>query len=289
MTVNRPAPVRAVTEAEFEAQVIEASRTRPVLVDFWAAWCQPCLMLAPILQQLASANVDRLAVVKVDADREPQLAARFGIRALPTAKLFVNGTVATEFSGVMPLPRIESLLEPYLPRPSDEHLRDAEALRQDGHAGVAVAQLREALDTDPENHRIHPQLAGLLIDQGDLDGAAAVLKELPAPVQQEPEPAAQRARLEFARTAAAGPDRDTAQMVLSSNPEDLEARYILGAHQVLAGEYADAMSNLLEIVRRDRKFRDDGGRRALLDTFTLLGNDGSLVKKYRSLLSSALN
>jgi len=260
-----------------------------VLVDFWAAWCQPCLMLAPVLQQLAQANAGRLEVVKVDADREPELAARFGIRALPTVKLFVNGEIAAEFSGLMPLARIQALLDPHLPRASDACIRDAAGLRQNGHAGVAIARLREALEADPDNHRIHPQLAALLIDQGDLDGAADVLRKLPAPVQQDPEPAVQQARLEFARAAAGGPDRDTAQSMLSSSPGDLEARYALGAHQVLAGEYAEGMSNLIEIVRRDRKFRDDAGRRALLDTFTLLGNDGALVKKYRSLLSSALN
>jgi putative thioredoxin len=288
-TQQQPAPVRSITGQEFDATVIEASRRRPVLVDFWAAWCQPCLMLAPVLEHLAQFNAGRLDVVKVDADRETELAARFGVRALPTVKLFVNGEVRTEFAGLVPLARIQALLEPHLPRASDASVRQADELRDRGHAGVAITELRRALEADPDNHRIHPKLAALLIDQGDLDGAAEILRALPAPLQQDSEPAAQRARLEFARAAVNGPDRDSAQALLDSNPDDLAARYALGAHQALAGEYDAAMGNLLEIVRRDRGFRDDGGRRALLDVFTLLGNDGALVKKYRGLLSSSLN
>jgi putative thioredoxin len=287
--MNDSSPVQDVNGQEFDAMVVEGSRRLPVLVDFWATWCQPCLMLAPVLQQLALANAGRLEVVKLDTDREPAIAARYGIHALPTVKLFVNGEIAAGFTGLMPLGRIQAVLDPHLPRASDALRAEAEKLERDGRAAEAAARLRDAIRLDPGNYRLHAPLAALLVDGGELVEADAVLRQLPAPQQLDAAPAAMRARIGFARAAAAGPDPDSARMALASNPADLDARYALAAHEFLAGRHEAAMGELLEIVRRDRKFRDDGGRRALLDAFTVLYNEGPLVKKYRGLLSAALN
>jgi putative thioredoxin len=202
--------------------------------------------------------------------------------------LFVDRNIAVQFSGLMPARRIQALIEPHLPRPSDRlRQKAAEALAAGRHAEAAET-LREALEQDPGNYRIHPQLAEALVAVGHLDEAERVLKELPANLQQERDAQAVMAKLSFARTAAEHPDRPALEQAAAANGS-LEERYALSAHQVLSGEYEAAMDNLMEILRRDRAFREDGARRAMLDVFTLLNNEGPLVRRYRSLLSAALN
>lgn len=287
--MGQQAAIADISAAEFVARVVEASRQRPVLVDFWAAWCQPCRMLAPILEQIAVDYAGRLSVVKVDTDREPALAVELGIRSLPTVKLFVGGRAVTEFSGAYPLAQIKALLEAYLPRQSDELRKRAIELRTAGRTDEALRLLRQARSSDPDNFRVHEQLADVLIDAKELDEAEAILKALPPNIQQDHEFLVLQARLGFARVAADAPQPDALNAAVESNPEDLDARYRLGAVKVLDGEYEEAMEYLMEIIRRDRNFRDDGGRRALVDVFTILNNEGPLVRRYRSLLSSALN
>jgi putative thioredoxin len=281
--------IRDVSEEEFEREVIEASRSRPVLVDFWAPWCQPCLMLAPILEQLAGHYAGRIALVKVDTDREPGLATRYSVRSLPTVKLFVDGAVAGEFSGLQPPARIAAFLDSHLPRPSDGRLGEAVRIAAIGRTGEAIVMLREALDSDPQNDRIHPQLAALLLDSGQPDEAGTILDLLPAGRQQDQDILALRARLRFARTASEAPDAETLAAAIAARPDDLESRYRLSAHLVQRGEFAAAMDQLLEVIRRDRTFGDDAGRKALVSIFTIMNNEGELVREYRALLSAALN
>jgi putative thioredoxin len=281
--------IRDVTEQNFEREVIRASDSVPVLVDFWADWCQPCKMLAPLLEQLAREYDGRLKVVKVDSDAQPQLAAAHGVRALPTVKLFRDGEVANEFSGVQPLSGIKAFVEPWLPRASDNVLDEAAALAEEGDRGRAVALLREALEADSENYRIHPQLAELLIREGRYDEAESILRSLPVNIRHDDAILRLNALLGFARTAGDAPAEEALSSSLEEDPADLDARYRLSAVQIMEGEYEEAMDNLLEVIRRDRTYGDDAGRRALVDVFQLLDNEGPLVKKYRGKLASALN
>jgi putative thioredoxin len=281
--------IRNISVSEFEEQVIAPSELLPVLVDFWADWCQPCKTLAPLLEQLARENEGSVKIVKVDSDREPQLSARYGIRALPTVKLFRHGKVAAEFSGVQPLSAIKTFLQPHLPRESDALLQRAWDLTASGDTEQALKLLQRAIAMDNENYRLHPQLVELLIQTGRYDEAEGILKSLPANIQQDDVLIRLNARLGIARTAARAPDAGTLNARLEREPENLDARYQLSATQAMDGNYEKAMDNLLEIIRRDRNYKDDAARRALVDIFQLLGNEGPLVKQYRGKLSSALN
>jgi len=281
--------IQNVTEENFEQEVIRASESGPVLVDFWADWCQPCKMLAPQLEQLAQEYDGRIRVVKVDTDTQPQLAAAWGVRALPTVKLFRHGEVADEFSGVQPLAGIKAFVEPWLPRESDDLLENAAALADKGDRSKAIALLTDALDSDNENYRVHPRLAELLIREGRYDDAENILKALPVNIQQDDNIHRLNALLGFARSAGDAPEEEALYSRLEQAPEDLDARYRLSAVKVMEGNYEEAMDNLLEIIRRDRNYGDDAGRRALVDVFQLLGNEDPLVKKYRGKLSSILN
>ena len=281
--------INDINAGDFEEQVIVASESLPVLVDFWADWCQPCKTLAPLLEQLVHEYEGSVKVVKVNSDREPQLSARYGVRALPTVKLFRHGEVAAEFSGAQPLSAIKAFLQPHLPRESDDLLQQAADLAGRGDREQALELLQHAIAIDGENYRLYPQLAELLILAERYDEAEEVLKSLPANIQQDDAIIRLNARLGIARTAVRATDANTLAASIEREPENLDARYQLSAVQAMGGDYEKAMDNLLEIIRRDRNYRDDAARRALVDIFQLLGNEGPLVKQYRGKLSSALN
>ena len=278
-----------ITTAQFDERVLKESGKRPVLVDFWATWCQPCLMLAPILEQLAKEYGDRLTMVKVDIDRESQLANTFGIRSVPTVILFSKGAVATQFSGVLPPDGIRRVLEPYLPRDSDQLIEQARALLAHSGGTQACALLKQALAADPTNYRIHPELGQALLQTGALEEMEQLLRDLPPNIAQDDVFRLLRAQLAFARAAEDAPALPELEQQLAADANNLDARFALAARKVVAGEYEPAMENLLAIIRQDRRFRDDGGRRALVDVFALLNNEGPLVRKYRGLLSGAIN
>jgi putative thioredoxin len=274
--------------ASFQSLVIDASHRVPVLVDFWAEWCGPCHALAPILAKLADEYQGRFQVVKIDTDREQALAQQFGIRSLPTVKLFKHGTVVDEFFGAQPEPSVRALLERYVSRASDDARGQASALRERGELAKARALLEQAHVEDPENHRVIADLANVLIDLGELEQARKALDLLPDSVKFEPEVRAISARLEFALVAAAAPPVEALTRTIEQDPRDCESRYRLSALRMAAGEYEAALDLLLEILRLDRSFRDDGARKALLSAFEMLGNEHPLVGRYRAKMSSLL-
>lgn len=278
-----------VTLDTFDALVLQKSHQVPVLVDFWAGWCSPCQMLMPRLAKLAEEYQGKFFLAKVDTDAEQKLAGRYGIRSLPTVKLFKEGQVVGEFMGAQPDKTIRDLLDRHIARESDATL--AEALRTEaaGDRTGALVKLRSASAADPANDRVKAHLGRLLLESGQTDEAEAVLGKVSADGQADPEIAALLARLEFVRIAVGAPAAEALAQTVAANPGNSEARYQLAARQVLAGEFELAMEQLLEIVGRDRKFGDDAARKALLTVFTLLGGKGDLVKRYRSRLSMALN
>jgi putative thioredoxin len=274
--------------ASFHSLVVDASQRVPVLVDFWAEWCGPCHALAPILAKLADEYQGRFRMVKIDTDREQDLARQYGIRSLPTVKVFKDGVVVDEFMGAQPESTLRALLEQYVSRESDDARIRAMELRDQGQQAQAKTLLEEAHVADPGNHRVIPDLANVLIELGELERARAALDLLPDAVKFDAEARAAIVRLEFAEVAAASPPADELRRVIENEPLDCESRYQLSALLIGQGEYDTALEQLLEILRTDRSFRDDAARKGLLSVFELLGSDHPLVGRYRARMSSLL-
>lgn len=287
--------IAEVSRADFAARVVGQSRRLPVLVDFWAPWCGPCRMLTPILERLADEYAGKLFVAKVNTDAEQELAMEYRIRGIPAVKLFRNGEVAGEFVGVQPESAIRALIDRFVPNETDALIEKAVALRDAGQMADAVALLREAVGKEPNNDRAKLALANLLCEQaaggdvGLLQECQTLLDSLSIRAATNPEVEQARTRLIMARVAAEAPPADELERTVAANPDDLRARYRLAARATLAGRYEPAMEHLLEIVRRDRKFEDDAGRKGLVGIFHLLGSQHPLVVKYRGLLSRAIS
>ncbi len=277
---------KEVTLADFASNVLERSHQVPVLVDFWAAWCGPCQQLMPILTKLAADYAGRFELAKVNTEAEQSLAAENAVRSLPTVKLFRNGQVIDEFMGALPESAIREFLDRHLPRPSDA-LVDAALLETDNT--VATEKLHEVLQVDPRNDRARVELVTRLIRLHRFDDVADIIKGMSQDTKDSDTIKVIQGEIKFARIVASAPVTTELEAMLATKPDDCAVRYQLSARQWLDGDHESALANLLTIVKQDRGFDDDAGRKGLLSAFEILGNDHPLTQRYRGLLAMALN
>jgi len=286
--VNAP-HISDVTQQTFDTLVLTRSHEVPVLVDFWAAWCGPCQALMPVLAKLADEYRGKFFLAKVNSDTEQALAARYGVKSLPTVKLFKNGQPLEEFMGAQPEKTIRALLDRHIARASDAQLANAQRLAGLGKIEEALAILDQSLVEDPTNDRLHLERARWLAHLGHADAAEQALGTLSTDGKHSSDAAALRAQLEFIRLAKGARTPEELLKVIGSGAKDSAARFELAAHLVLRQQYEAALDQLVEIVRTDRKFNDDAARKAMVSVFNLLGGSGDLVSQYRRKLSMALN
>ena len=286
--MNHSPYIITVNAQNFTTAVIEKSRQVPVLVDFWAAWCAPCKIILPVLTKLADEYQGKFILAKVNTDEEQQLAAQYGIRSIPTLKLFRHEQVVEDIMGAQPESVLRDLIDRYCERPADKFRSQAAAAHLSGNTEQAITLLEQAREIEPSYYQIQLDLAKILIDVKRFEEAQQLLKDLPVNVQMEPEVNELIAHLTFATVANEAPAMATLEQALVVNPNDHQARYQLSAYQILGGDYETAMEHLLELMRRDRGFGDDAGRKGLVAIFTLLGNQDPIVSRYRSKMSSLL-
>ena len=278
-----------VTQQNFQHVVIDGSAQRPVLVDFWAGWCQPCQMLMPILAKLAQSYAGKFLLAKVNTDQEQHLAAQYGIRSLPTVVLFRNGKPVDQFMGVQPESGIRALLDKHLPRPSDATRQQALQALQHGNADAAVLLLQQALEADPDNQALKIDLAQALLALRHFDEAEHALNTLPMDLHQQESVKRLEAHLRLARVAPADATQAQAlQQRLQSEPNDPQALQQLGAYYTLHEDYAQALALFLQLMRSHRRYGDDAGHKGLLAIFEMLGARHPLVNEYRRKMVSLL-
>ena len=278
-----------LNESNFEQAVVQKSHEVPVLVDFWADWCAPCKMIAPVLEQLADDYGDRLQIGKVNTDQERRLAEQHGIRSLPTLRLYRNGEVVEEALGAQPESALRSLIDAHLVRASDSSLEQALALAADGNRSKAVQVLEATIAEDPDNPHLPLPLVRLYIQERQPDKAAALLESLPRELRDSDEGRSLRLLMEFASTAAQAPDPATLEQTLASKPDDAEARYRLAALQLVDGNYDAALENFMELLQKHRSFGDGAAQRGLLAVFSMLGEADERVGAYRRRMFALLH
>jgi len=277
------------SEADFQQSVVEESRKRLVLVDFWAPWCGPCRSLTPIIEKLAKEYSGRFLLARVNSDENQSLSSQFGVRSIPNVKAFSDGKMVDEFAGAVPESAVRQFIERLLPSPAEEQRRAAMQTYASGNADAALSVLEAAHAAEPANDTIGIDRAEILISLGRSEAAAALLDKLGPLAKMDSRVEHLRAQLTFAGAGQTGESTGELEKRVSDDSADLEARMALARQYVAEKRFEPALEHLLQIIQADRKFKDDAGRKTMLAVFELLGNEHKLTGQYRRLLAASIN
>ena len=281
--------VADTTTQTFVRDVIEESKKRPVLVDFWAPWCGPCKTLGPVIEKVVRAAKGKIKLVKMNIDEHPAIPGQLGIQSIPAVFAFVNGQPVDGFVGALPEGQVKAFVDRLIgPAGGDaaELIKAAEETLKSGAAAKAAELFAEVLAEEPDNV---PALAGLVrchVAAGNLEPARATLALIPKEKANDPAAGAARAALELAERAKSVGDAATLEAKVAADPLAHQARFDLALALNARGNRRAALDHLIEIVRRDRKWNDDAARKQLLQFFEAWGvNDEATIDGRRRLSS----
>lgn len=267
-----------VSETDFEYQVLAFSQQIPVLVDFWAEWCIPCRTLGPVLEKLAEEANGAFRLAKLNVDNNQNLAMRYNVRSIPAVKAFRDGRVIAEFSGAQPEPKVRDFLKKIAPSDVELALEKANSLMYLEQWKSAESAYREVLNKMPNQGEAVLGLAKSLLLQGRTVAALEILESFP--------PSREFNDAQTLMPLAVALDQEQNGELWSDNP--LDAAYYRSLNLISRGNYPAAMDGLLDILREDKKYRNDEARQVFVGLLELLGESNPLTKQYRQELSLVL-
>ena len=284
MNTAASAHIFDIDQENFEADVLQASMTTPVLVDFWAAWCEPCKSLGPMLEKLAIEFNGAFRLGKVDVDQNQELAGVFGIRSIPTVMLVKDGQILDGFSGALP----EGQLREFLTR----HVQALEAVAEapvettpSETPEQSINRLQQAIAAEPDRAELKLDLALALVQAGNVAAAETELNALPVNLATDARAVRLRSQLELARLLEGAPPLATLQQRVRDNESDWEAHDLLGVRQLLGDDPAAGLDHWLFVLERARDWQDGQAKKRLLAAFNTL-DDAELVSRYRRRMAS---
>jgi putative thioredoxin len=284
--------IKDTTTQTFMADVIEASRTVPVLVDFWAPWCGPCKQLGPILERAVAAARGAVKLVKMNIDENPEIPGQMGVRSIPAVFAFKDGRPVDGFMGALPESQVKAFIEriagPGAAAGPAEDLAAADAALAEGAVNEAAQIYAAILQADPQNAEAIAGLAKCYIRTGELDRAEQTLSLAPPASQTAAPIASAKAELELARKAGSAGDVDALKAKVAGNPADFQARLDLAIALNASGDRMGAMEELMAIITRNRAWSDDAARKQLVQFFEAWGSKDPATITGRQKLSSVL-
>lgn len=276
-----------VAADRFQADVLDRSFELPVVVDFWAPWCQPCRLLGPILERLAQEHQGKFLLAKANSDELPEIAAAFQVEAIPSVFALRDGSIVDQFQGLLPEQDLRRWLEGILPRPGDllaAEARDLEAVDPQ----AAEAKYREAIEQSPNAVAARVGLARIVLEHGNLEEARQILEELANSGLLDAEGERLQAEVLLRLQLQGIGTVEQLESTVAGNPDDLPLRLDLARALAAAGRYEQALQTCLEVVQRDRKTMGEPTRELMVQIFHLLGPESDLASRFRRKLALAL-
>ena len=292
VTATADSLIKDTSTQTFVKDVLEESKRQPVLVDFWAEWCGPCKQLGPVLEKIVRAAKGKIKLVKMDIDKHPAVAGQLGIQSIPAVYAFVNGQPVDGFVGALPESQvvafIERITKSRIGGEEADFLKNAEVALGSGDAATAADLFAKVLAQDGTNVAALAGLARAYVKTGALEQAKQTLGMVPEPKRNDPAVAAARAAIDLAEQAKAVGPIGELEAKVAANPLDHQARFDLAVALNSKGRRQQALDHLIEIVRRDRKWNDDGARKQLVQFFEAWGPADPATVEGRKRLSSIL-
>lgn len=285
LVANSSATIVDITVENFQQVILEDSKEKLVLIDFWAPWCEPCKDLFPILEKLAGEYSEHLILAKVDCESQQEVAAQFGIRNLPTVMVVQNGQPVDGFAGVQPEQQIREMLSKYLPNPEDELLASAGKAIHSGDYASALADVKSVLEINPDNINARYMLIDCYIETGSIGQAKTLLQDIKL-VDQDARYTTLQGKIELAEQAADTPEIRELQAAVEANPDDLQLKVDLAVQLHQANKSEDALALLFNVLKKDLGFGD--ARKLMLDMINALTDGDPIKTEYRRKLYSLL-